>query len=66
MNKFSNTNVVGSSISSIHFINEMATSLMLTASSELIHLVGQAELTCSGWSGENMARLRPTRQNGPG
>lgn len=34
MNKFSNQNVAGSSISSIHFVNEMANSLMLTASSE--------------------------------
>ena len=34
MNKFSNNNVIGSSISRVHFINEMATSLMLTASSE--------------------------------
>ena len=33
MNKFSNANVAGSSISGVHFINEMATSLMLTASS---------------------------------
>lgn len=34
LNKFSNQNVGGSSISSVHFINEMASSLMLTASSE--------------------------------
>jgi hypothetical protein len=33
LNKFSNQNVAGSSISSVHFINEMASSLMLTASS---------------------------------
>ncbi|KAK4687771.1 regulatory associated protein of mTOR, partial [Tremellales sp. Uapishka_1] len=33
VNTFSNENVAGSSISSIHFINEMASSLMLTASS---------------------------------
>lgn len=33
LNKFSNENVYGSSISSAHFINEMASSLMLTASS---------------------------------
>lgn len=39
MNKFSNTNVAGSSISSVHFINEMASSLMLTASSELTSFV---------------------------
>ncbi|ORX40214.1 raptor N-terminal caspase like domain-domain-containing protein [Kockovaella imperatae] len=34
INKFSNTNVTGSCISSLHFINEMASSLMLTASTE--------------------------------
>jgi regulator-associated protein of mTOR len=34
LNKFSNQNVAGSSISGVHFINEMASSLMLTASSE--------------------------------
>lgn len=33
VNKFSNQNLAGSSISSIHFINETASSLMLTASS---------------------------------
>lgn len=38
LNKFSNQNVAGSSISSVHFINEMATSLMLTASSESCHV----------------------------
>ncbi|ORY31404.1 raptor N-terminal caspase like domain-domain-containing protein [Naematelia encephala] len=32
--KFSNQNVAGSSISSVHFVNEMATSLLLTASTE--------------------------------
>ncbi|ODN74553.1 hypothetical protein L202_06922 [Cryptococcus amylolentus CBS 6039] len=34
LNKFSNQNISGSSISSIHFVNEMASSLMLTASTE--------------------------------
>lgn len=34
LSKFSNQNVLGSSISSIHFINEMTSSLMLTASSK--------------------------------
>ncbi len=34
VNKFSNQNITGSSISSVHFINEMASSLILTASSE--------------------------------
>ncbi|OCF55035.1 WD-repeat protein mip1 [Kwoniella mangroviensis CBS 10435] len=34
LNKFSNQNIPGSSISSVHFINEMASSLMLTASTE--------------------------------
>lgn len=34
MNKFSNQNLPGSSISSVHFINETASSLMLTASTE--------------------------------
>ncbi|WWC88789.1 uncharacterized protein L201_003702 [Kwoniella dendrophila CBS 6074] len=34
LNKFSNQNIAGSSISSVHFINEMASSLMLTASTE--------------------------------
>ncbi|WWD18372.1 hypothetical protein CI109_102822 [Kwoniella shandongensis] len=34
LNKFSNQNMPGSSISSVHFINEMASSLMLTASTE--------------------------------
>lgn len=34
INKFSNQNIAGSSISSVHFINETASSLMLTASSE--------------------------------
>jgi regulator-associated protein of mTOR len=45
MNKFSNTNVAGSSISSIHFINEMASSLMLTASSESNYAASVSELT---------------------
>jgi regulator-associated protein of mTOR len=35
INKFSNQNIAGSSISSVHFINETASSLMLTASSKL-------------------------------
>jgi regulator-associated protein of mTOR len=35
INKFSNQNIAGSSISSVHFINESASSLILTASSEL-------------------------------
>jgi hypothetical protein len=34
VNKFSNENQPGSSISSVHFINEMSSSLMLTASSK--------------------------------
>ncbi|OCF41495.1 WD-repeat protein mip1 [Kwoniella heveanensis CBS 569] len=34
LNKFTNQNIPGSSISSVHFINEMASSLMLTASTE--------------------------------
>ncbi|WOO77695.1 Target of rapamycin complex 1 subunit mip1 [Vanrija pseudolonga] len=34
INKFSNHNLRGSSISSVHFINETASSLMLTASTE--------------------------------
>ncbi|WVW84544.1 hypothetical protein I302_106578 [Kwoniella bestiolae CBS 10118] len=34
LNKFSNQNIPGSSVSSVHFINEMASSLMLTASTE--------------------------------
>jgi hypothetical protein len=34
LNKFSNQNVPGSCISSMHFINEMASSLLMTASSE--------------------------------
>ncbi|KAL7423216.1 Target of rapamycin complex 1 subunit kog1 [Cryptotrichosporon argae] len=34
ISKFSNLNVAGSSISSMHFINETASSLMLTASTE--------------------------------
>ncbi|BEI86430.1 hypothetical protein CcaverHIS002_0607170 [Cutaneotrichosporon cavernicola] len=34
LNRFSNQNIAGSSISSLHFINETATSLMLTASTE--------------------------------
>lgn len=34
LNKFSNQNIAGSSISSLHFINETASSLMLTASTE--------------------------------
>lgn len=34
INKFSNQNVPGSSISGIHFINEGASSLILTASSK--------------------------------
>ncbi|WVQ80682.1 hypothetical protein IAT38_002787 [Cryptococcus sp. DSM 104549] len=34
LNRFSNQNIPGSSISSVHFINEMASSLMLTASTE--------------------------------
>jgi len=33
LNKFSNQNTIGTSISGAHFINEMASSLMLTASS---------------------------------
>jgi len=33
LNKFSNQNLGGTSISGAHFINEMASSLMLTASS---------------------------------
>ena len=36
LNKFSNQNLGGTSISSAHFINEMASSLMLTASSKSI------------------------------
>lgn len=36
LNKFSNQNLGGTSISGAHFINEMASSLMLTASSELL------------------------------
>jgi regulator-associated protein of mTOR len=39
VNKFSNQNLAGSSISSIHFINETASSLMLTASSGFLFLV---------------------------
>ncbi|WVO15766.1 hypothetical protein L204_103428 [Cryptococcus depauperatus] len=34
LNKFSSQNIMGSSISSIHFVNEMASSLILTASTE--------------------------------
>ncbi|WVR06256.1 hypothetical protein IAU60_003286 [Kwoniella sp. DSM 27419] len=34
LNKFSNQNMPGSNISSVHFINEMASSLLLTASTE--------------------------------
>jgi hypothetical protein len=45
LNKFSNKNVLGSSISSVHFINEMASSLMLTASSELSRGSGSMYLT---------------------
>jgi len=44
LNKFSNQNVYGSSISSAHFINEMASSLMLTASS-MSHSLQTTELT---------------------
>lgn len=49
LNKFSNQNVYGSSISSAHFINEMASSLMLTASSmSLPHRNGQADDLAEG------------------
>lgn len=38
INKFSNQNVAGSCISSLHFINQLSTSLLLTASSESPHV----------------------------
>ena len=48
LNKFSNQNVMGSSISSVHFINEMALSVMLTASSESKPIVSCLRISSRG------------------
>lgn len=65
INKFSNQNVAGSSISSIHFVNEMANSLMLTASSESSEIVrGSGANAPSRGIGADLARLRDTGRDG--